>query len=69
MDWDILWTIIPYVITLLAGVFASYWLVGKNKIAQIKKAIDVISAAVEDNNITEAEAKAIVAAVREVLGL
>ena len=69
MNWEILWTIIPYVITLLAGVFASYWLIGKGKIAQIKKAIDVISAAVEDNQISEAEAKAIVAAVREVLGL
>ena len=69
MELAILWKVIPYLITLAIGIFGTYWVVGKGKIAQIKRAVDVISEAVEDNSITEDEAKAIVMAVREVIGL
>lgn len=70
MDWmELLYKLIPYIVTILIGIFGSYFVIFKGKLAQVKKAVDIISDAVEDGEITEPEARAIVTAIRELLGL
>ena len=69
MNWEIIYTVLSYAITLAMGIFGTYYSIGKGKLAQVKRVIDVLSEAVEDDDVTVEEEKAIVAAVRAVIGM
>lgn len=70
MDWlELLYMILPYVITALIGAFAAYYGIFKGKLQLFKKFIDVLDNALEDNTITSEELKKIIASAKELIGI
>lgn len=52
---DVLTLLIPIVSTLISGVFGSQWAFGKQKVSQIRDAMQTIEEALEDDKISEQE--------------
>ena len=55
-----LWRILPYIITILIGIFGAYFLYFKGKLKEVKEFVNVLWEAIQDDKITKDELEKII---------
>jgi hypothetical protein len=63
---EILYTILPYVIGIAAGIFGSYFAFFKGRLKEVVEFVAALQAALEDDNVTKEEIEGLVKEFKDI---